>query len=153
MNTEATLASKIQEIFKLLPLERAMSSLRASGEENKGTRELVSALSAPPEVLAGLWLYLDDLDRSHPIAQDIDTPTGSYWHGIIHRREGDFSNAKYWFRQVGEHPVIAQLDYNPFAFTDECEADKGQNSPKLVELQRREWKALFDWCLEQAGVV
>lgn len=153
MNTEATLSGKIQEIFELLPLEQAMSALRASGEGNEGIREFVASLSAPPEIQAGLWLYLDDLDRSHPIAQEIDTPTGSYWHAIIHRREGDFSNAKYWFRRVGNHPVIAQLGYDPFEFTDDCQADNGQNSPKLVELQRREWMALFNWCLEQAGVV
>jgi hypothetical protein len=30
--------------------------------------------------LAGLWLYHDFLDESHKISQEIDTPTGSYWH-------------------------------------------------------------------------
>jgi hypothetical protein len=42
--------------------------------------------------LAGLWLYHDFLDESHTISQDIDTPTGSYWHGIMHRREPDAGN-------------------------------------------------------------
>jgi len=152
MSTEQTLAGKIQEIFQLLPLEESMSALRASVEGDERTRKLVASLSAPAEILAGLWLYLDDLNRSHPIAQDIDTPTGSYWHAIIHRREGDFSNSKYWYRRVGDHPVIAQLDYDPFTFVDECQEDGGQNSLKLVESQRREWKALFDWCLQEAGV-
>ena len=56
--------------------------------------------------LAGVWLLHDYLDESHNISQRIDTPEGSYWHAIMHRREGDFSNAKYWYRHVGEHPVF-----------------------------------------------
>ncbi len=113
-------------------------------------RELVGGVSAPAPVLAGLWLYVDDLDRSHTISQDIHTATGSYWHAIMHRREGDFWNSKDWFRKVGDHPVIAQIGYDPLQFADDCEADRGQNAAALVELQRREWKALFDWCLREA---
>src|SRR5688572_27783268 len=43
-------------------------------------------------LLAGLWLWHDYLIESHHISQNLSTPTGSFWHAIMHRREGDFSN-------------------------------------------------------------
>jgi hypothetical protein len=125
--------------------------------------------------LAGLWLYHDFLDESHRISQEIATTTGSYWHGIMHRREPDYSNSRYWFRRVGTHPVFeplrveaarlaagqtgqgaflaAQAAWDPFAFVDLCEQASRQNGP-LEELcrqvQRAEWELLFDYCYRQA---
>jgi hypothetical protein len=60
-------------------------------------------------VHAGLHLLNESLDQSHHIAQEITTPTGSFWHGLMHRMEGDFSNAKYWFADVRHHPISTQL--------------------------------------------
>ncbi len=92
--------------------------------------------------LSGVWLFNNYLEESHSISQDADGPTGSYWHGIMHRREGDFPNSKYWFRQVGEHPAFEMIDermgaseafykspaladlsssgYDPFELVDHC---------------------------------
>ncbi|QYR22903.1 hypothetical protein KZ483_08220 [Paenibacillus sp. sptzw28] len=59
---------------------------------------------------AGLHLRNDSLDRSHSYSQEIeDDATGCYWHGIMHRMEGDYWNANYWFRSAGTHPVKARL--------------------------------------------
>jgi hypothetical protein len=58
---------------------------------------------------AALYLYFDCWDEAHEIAQDINTPEGSYWHGIVHRQEPDAANAAYWFRQVGAHPIFPAL--------------------------------------------
>jgi hypothetical protein len=57
-------------------------------------------------VLSALWLWHDYLDESHIISQKIDTPTGSFWHAIMHRREGDFSNSKYWYARCADHPAL-----------------------------------------------
>lgn len=93
-----------------------------AGTPNEALRPRLAALSpndvvggkpADPQMaaacLAGLWLRHNFLDESHRLSQDVHTPTGSYWHGIMHRREGDYDNAKYWFRRVGEHPTYAAL--------------------------------------------
>jgi hypothetical protein len=55
-----------------------------------------------------LWLY-GFLDESHSIAQGIDSAEGSYWHALVHRSEGDFSNSKYWYRRVGRHAIFPTL--------------------------------------------
>lgn len=61
-------------------------------------------------LMAGLHLRNDSLDVSHSYAQEIEhDATGAYWHGIMHRMEGDFSNGKYWFMQAGRHPVKEQV--------------------------------------------
>jgi hypothetical protein len=123
---------------------------------------------------AALWLYHNFLDESHRISQEIATPTGSYWHGLMHRREPDYGNSKYWFRRVGDHPVFEsvrqaaaelaanepqaaflgrQKAWDPFAFIDLCEeaARRGGASETLCrEIQQREWQVLFDYCYRQA---
>jgi hypothetical protein len=100
--------------------------------------------------LSGLWLRFDFLDESHTISQEIETPTGSFWHAIMHRREGDFGNSKYWWRRVGKHPALTG---DPFAFVDAVEAFvvRGEGDRKqLEEGQDREWHTLFDYCARQA---
>ena len=51
--------------------------------------------------LSGLCLLHNFLDGSHTITQDIASPEGSYWHGIMHRMEGDFGNSKYGAAKLG----------------------------------------------------
>ncbi|MDR6548901.1 hypothetical protein [Paenibacillus qinlingensis] len=60
-------------------------------------------------IKAGLFLLNESLDKSHDISQEITNATGSYWHALMHRMEGDYSNAKYWFNDVGHHPIFSQL--------------------------------------------
>src|SRR5262245_22671296 len=69
--------------------------------------------ASDPETAAccptGLWPYHNFLAESDRLSQDIETRSGSFWHAVMHRREGDFENAKYWFRRVGKHPAFARL--------------------------------------------
>lgn len=125
---------------------------------------------------AGLFLAIDAWDEAHAVAQDLDIPEGSYWHGIVHRREPDASNAKYWFRRVGRHPVFEQLGnpqvrqslkqaavfddivtaghWDPFRFVDWCMRCEDGKRPELrselEELQRWEMLLLLTYCVRQA---
>lgn len=127
--------------------------------------------------LSGLWLHHDFLEPSHQLSQEIETASGRYWHGLMHRREPDFGNAKYWFRRVGKHPVFtalhqaaqdmarreevsgqaawltAQAAWDPFAFLDLCEAAyEGRVDWELLcrHIQDHEWGLLFDYCYRRA---
>ena len=112
---------------------------------------------------AGLWLYFDFLEESHEISQSLDTSDGSFWHAIMHRREPDPSNAMYWFRRVGAHPVLRLLTEqaqsvgytyeNPQQFVDFCERvrDTGTPDEELAKrVQKLEWELLFDHCYRAA---
>ncbi len=109
-------------------------------------------------VQSGLYLYFSALDESHKISQGIGSASGSYWHGIMHRQEGDWSNAKYWFRRVGAHPVFAELaaatgaGWDPHAFVDRCSAAAAGNlaAAGLIDLQMQEWRLLMRFCYRNA---
>jgi hypothetical protein len=106
----------------------------------------VHELDMAKSCLAGLWLRFDFLDESHKISQEVETPTGSFWHAIMHRREGDFGNSKYWWRRVGQHPALIG---DPSAFVDAVEACvvRGEGAVTALQAQqRREWETLFDYC-------
>ena len=64
-------------------------------------------------VKAGLLCIHDYLEESHQYSQSVQHDgrhrAGDYWHHIMHRREPDYSNAKYWSRAVGHHPLLNEL--------------------------------------------
>lgn len=178
-----------RRLLKLDP--NAYDKLVPSDAGNATARDLLagvrsSELIAPAVIrqddadalLAGLWLYFDWLDESHRISQSIETPTGSFWHAIMHRREGDFSNSKYWYARCVNHPSLHSLagkapqlvsampadkallrliatGWNPNAFVDLVEqvhqSPDDSRHAVAVALQRLEWQVLFDHCSRSAA--
>ena len=103
---------------------------------------------------SGLLLWNDALDASHTISQDIESRTGSYWHGIMHRREPDYSNAKYWFRRVGVHPTYPVLRERALALlqSGSTESNSLADYAEAVE-EIEDWDAFrfVDWCQAADG--
>jgi hypothetical protein len=120
-------------------------------------------------VKAGLLLWNDDLASAHALAQRLSHPTGSYWHALMHRREPDYGNSKYWFDRVGDHPIYPDLkagaaavatalgdsqiataiessyEWNPHRFVDWCESAARQPAAAAVlqQIQLEEIRLLL----------
>ena len=175
-------------------IDRLLSPLRlhelGPGEPNAAVRPQLEGLTVDrlfensivdramaSACVAGIWLYHDFLDESHSLSQEIATAEGSYWHGVMHRREPDYGNSKYWFRRVGDHPIgaelataanelaraagtdsasqflITQSSWDHFRFVDLCEAAASGAPDRAMlcrQIQQREWWLLFDYCFRRA---
>ena len=179
---------RIQEIVDQLRCRNPLPSLKTDSVwdqqiidliQNVSLSDLFEGLSVSNNdsgkcVQSGLLLWADALDASHDISQHIQTRTGSYWHAIMHRREPDYSNSKYWFGRVGDHPIFPQLrqeaidilaefddkpivlseiedtiknnsDWDPFKFVDWCQIANSSDSQKTPS-------ALVNW-LQKLQVV
>jgi len=117
---------------------------------------------------AGILQIHDDLTGSHEFSQSIEGAgsqrLGDYWHAIMHRREPDYGNARYWCRRIQTPQVtgrLAQLsrslfdssglpearhwagkcaaseNWNPAAFVDLCESLARSPVPALDLLARK----------------
>ncbi|MFN0087864.1 MAG: hypothetical protein ACKVX9_20900 [Blastocatellia bacterium] len=61
------------------------------------------ATGRPPEgisaCLTALWHEArGDWNRAHEIVQEIESAQAAWVHAYLHRKEGDESNARYWYR-------------------------------------------------------
>lgn len=71
------------------------------------------SLENPPDNLSGnlkaLWYDAkNDWENAHNIIQDIEDKTASWIHAYLHRKEGDISNADYWYHRAGrKRPAIS----------------------------------------------
>ena len=130
-------------------------------------RALFPGARDPESALSGLFLYFSCLKEAHDLLHRFNTADGSYWHGIMHRMEGDAYNAGYWFRHIGPHAVFPALEreatqlgyahdrtpgrWEPLAFIRFCEASSRTKDEEVAKrVQLAEWQLLFDYCAAPA---
>jgi hypothetical protein len=71
--------------------------------------------TAPPAGLAPALQALwhdghGDWNAAHEVAQDVPDPDGAWVHAYLHRKEGDASNAAYWYRRAAQPICRESLD-------------------------------------------
>ncbi|MBV9674571.1 MAG: hypothetical protein JO076_17340 [Verrucomicrobia bacterium] len=97
--------------------------------------------SADPRQLALkslLLLQAGELEKAHAIVQSMTTPQAAYVHGIIHRVEGDFGNARYWFHRAGALNSELKGEH----LTTQFERQSQNPNPDLVADLNQEFFAL-----------
>ena len=116
-----------------------------------------------PLLRAGLFYYHNAIEDSHREAAKGEGDLAAYWHGMVHRREGDFDNARYWMRRAGEQPVFQEMhgrsadgapnmnrqsNWDPSLFINLCEQYKygaHEYKKEIGTLQRVEFAVMFDY--------
>ena len=118
----------------------------------------------------GLLYAVDAIDEAHAIFQEGQGDLAAYWHGMMHRREGDFENARHWYRRAGALPCFAELhraagqfsadmsrqeNWDPYLLTGACEQARfgaEEGAAELAKLQRAEFEGIFGYTWRQSAV-
>lgn len=93
-------------------------------------KRLANKRDAPPKdllpALEALWYdRKGNWRRAHEVAQEISSREGAWVHAYLHRKEGDLSNARYWYRRAGR--------------------------PESRESLEREWEEIVEYLLGESG--
>jgi hypothetical protein len=90
-----------------------LEQFRNSLSEDQPSRDLSVAL-------AGLWWDAKgDWQRAHESAQQDEGPAGSWVHAYLHRKEGDPSNASYWYNRAQKQVAKISLQQEWEEITEE----------------------------------
>ena len=64
-----------------------------------------------PKALQALWHeFKGDWNRAHEIVQNASDAESAWVHAYLHRKEGDLSNARYWYRRSSQPEFKADLN-------------------------------------------
>ena len=77
-------------------------------------KETLAGAEPPHEAsvyLKALWHEAKgNWDKAHKLIQDIDDNNAAWIHAYLHRKEGDNSNADYWYTRAGKKRPMLTLE-------------------------------------------
>jgi hypothetical protein len=118
---------------------RVRSGIASPAQLRTQVLEPLLASASPPDardgelILALALLWHDHLPEAHALVQEREGDADAdLLHALLHRREGDYGNAKYWFAAVGEHPCFAALAAEAKARALPVLTPRGAWSPALM---------------------
>jgi hypothetical protein len=146
----------VSEIIAYLLARDPLPPLVSTGTFDDSLTDEIEASALPGTLKAGLHVLNDDLAASHALVQRLEgDPMADYWHAIIHRREGDYGNARYWFGHVTGQPILAEVygadPTAPNAFVERCRAVGTGRNAALEQFQRDEIAKLLAYQQEHAA--
>lgn len=133
------MSDDIHKIFQTLRERQPLPPLLPTQAFSSDMTEKINSLLAGDGVKAAFHLLNDDIQRCHNIAQKREgNPTFDYMHAVLHRRERDFWNSKWWFNRIA-HPLLKECygDQLPQTFVDDVErAEKNKDQAKISDLEQ-----------------
>ena len=121
----------------------------------------IAGLSLHPTLESALHILNNDLPSAHFLVRHMESPPayeGMFLHGILHRVEGDYDNARAWYRSVAKSDVFISVWPEGLgeakAFIDRVEAfvkRKEGDGEALERESRRETDGVIAWCREKFG--
>jgi hypothetical protein len=89
------------------------------------------ASSVVPYARSLFLLVAGDIESAHRIVQEAPGTDGNYLHGMVHRVDADFDNARYWFFRAGVHPASPEI-YRRAAANSQTISSRPSWDPSLV---------------------
>ena len=118
--------------------------------DESGLVENVRSNADAVALKAGLLQVNDLLHESHEFSQSVQGEgihaDGDYWHAVMHRREPDYSNAKYWFRRVDAHPIFPELAQHATCLLEASSEVASEWNDRLIRGGRWDPSAFVDLC-------
>jgi hypothetical protein len=132
---------------------------------NKSTTSDIASLQVHPSLEAALHLLNHDLPSAHFLVRKMEAPPaveGMTVHAILHRIEGDYDNARAWYKDIANDEDGLKLlekgaggNEGALAFVDEVEAlnkKKSGDKQKLGHRSLDEIMAVVRQCEEKFGM-
>jgi hypothetical protein len=91
-------------LLRIIYVDMTLEEFRKSLSSERPPEDLTLSLAAL------WWDAKGDWTKAHESAQQDEGAAGAWVHAYLHRKEGDVSNAGYWYRQAGKPQANMALE-------------------------------------------